>query len=422
MYIIFTFGWLIYVIIACIMDLVRARNLMYFTAIVVFCVMYWLVKKHFGHVILKYIFEPIETQVEKYCTILKWTFLILFTVSVLAWLIYDTVDEPKRLISLAGLIIYVFIGFIFSRNRCEIRWRPVIWGFVLQFIFGLVMLRTYIGYQAFKWLGDIILVFLGFASAGARFVFGDLQQFAFTIAPIIVYFSAFTYCFYYLGLIQVPISKIAWLLKVTMGTTTAESFNAAGNIFIGQTEAPLLIRPFLKGMTESELHAVMTGGFATIAGTVFAVYITFGISAHHLLTACVMSAPAALAMSKLMCPEVEESDLDRDEIHMEKTDEKNIFEAIAVGASMSIGLVASIVVMLIAFISFLACADAILGWLGSMVGVPQFSFEYICSYVFMPFAYIMGVSWDDSFDVAELLGVKTFLNEFFCLQEIISVD
>ena len=198
-----------------------------------------------------------------------------------------------------------------------------------------------------------------------------------------------------------------------MGTSPAESFNAAGNIFIGQTEAPLLIRPFLEGMTESELHAVMTGGFATIAGSVLATYIHFGVSAHHLLTASVMSAPAALAMSKLMCPEVEEPAVKKvEDIKVEKTDEKNILEAIAVGAAMSIGLVANIAVMLIAFLSLLKCANSVLGWFGSMVGEPAFSFEYICSYLFMPFAYIMGVSWDDSFKVAELLGVKTFLNEF----------
>lgn len=166
-------------------------------------------------------------------------------------------------------------------------------------------------------------------------------------------------------------------------------------------------------MTESELHAVMTGGFATIAGSVLALYIHFGVSAHHLLAASVMSAPAALAMSKLMCPETEEPAVKRvEDIKVEKTEERNLFEAIAVGASMSIGLVANIAVMLIAFLSLLKCANAMLGWVGSMVGEPGFSFEFICSYVFMPFAYIMGVSWDDSFKVAELLGVKTFLNEF----------
>jgi len=311
-----------------------------------------------------------------------------------------------------SLVILSFFCF-------QINWQPVFLGFALQFIFGLLILRTQIGLDFFQWLGDRVSIFLSFSSAGTEFLFDDIFNFAFSVLPVIVFFSAFTYVCFYLGVLQGVITKIAYVLQITMGTSPAESINAAGNIFIGQTEAPLLIRPFLNGMTKSELHAVMTGGFATIAGSVLAAYVKSGISASHLLSASVMSAPAALAMAKLMYPETEEPEFKNvDDIEVEKTDEKNVFEALAVGASMSISLVANIAVMLIAFLSMLKLANEILGWFGGMIGLDEFSFEFICSYVFMPFAYIMGVSWDDAFIVGELLGVKTFLNEFIAYKRL----
>ena len=419
-YLMLSMGFTTYLIAACIMNFPRARALLCLTITAAVCIIYWLVKKYFGDVIIKDILKPLQIHfINRFSMVLKWSFVILFILFVFSWIIYDSVDNPERLISLAGLFIYIFIGFLLSANRSRIKWRPVLWGFALQFVFGLLILRTNAGYGVFKWIGDRITIFLGFSSEGSIFLFRDLPQFAFTILPVIAYFSSFTYLVWYLGIIQVVIKKIAWLLEITMGTSPAESFNAAGNIFIGQTEAPLLIRPFLEGMTESELHAVMTGGFATISGSVLAIYIHFGISATHLLSASIMSAPAALAMSKLMYPEVEEPSVKSvEEITVETTNERNVFEAIAEGATMSISLVASMVVNLIAFLSLLKCANSILGWLGSMVGEPAFSFEFICSYALMPFAYIMGVSWDDSFIAAELLGVKTFLNEFVAYQRL----
>lgn len=406
-------GYMVYFIIAVNKDFDRARDLVYVTCFGLFCILYWAVKKYCGRAIWKTILKPLHASLLSYWKFLKWLGILLFVGFTLFWIIYDTRKEPERLISLAGLFVYVLLGFLLSKKRDQVKWRPVLWGFALQFIFGLLILRTDAGFQFFDWLGDRVTIFLSFSSSGSKFVFGDLSQFGFTVLPVIVYFSSFTYLTYYLGIIQVVIKKIAWLLQVTMGTSPSESVNAAGNIFIGQTEAPLLIRPFLETMTESELHAVMTGGFATIAGSVLGAYISFGVSASHLLSASVMSAPAALAMSKLMYPEIEEPAIKSvDDITIERTDEQNIFEAMAVGASMSIGLVANITVMLIAFLAMLALTNGVLHWLGCMVDECDFSFEYMCSYVFMPFAYIMGVEWDDSFEVAKLLGVKTFLNEF----------
>ena len=181
----------------------------------------------------------------------------------------------------------------------------------------------------------------------------------------------------------------------------------------------LICTAFLQGMTESELHAVMTGGFATIAGSVLAIYIHLGVSASHLLSASLMSAPAALAMSKLMCPEVETPAVRRvEDIEVEKPKEGNIFEAVTEGARLSIGLLANIVVNIIAFLSLLKCANSFLGWLGSMVDIPQLSFEFISSYAFMPFSFVMGVPWKDAFVVAELLGIKSFLNEFIAYERL----
>ena len=370
---------------------------------------------------MKKVFNPIRVHfIDRFWKCIKWGFIILFIAFVIFWIAYDTAKNSERLISLAGLFVYMIIGFLFSTNRNKIKWRPILWGFLLQFVFGLLILRTDVGFQVFKWIGDRVAILLGFSSDASAFFFRGLPQFAFIILPIIAYFSALIYLLWYFGIINVVIVKLGWVFQITMGTTPGESVSAAGNIFLGMVISPLLIRPFLAQMTESELHAIMTGGFATIAGSVLGTYIyLFGISATHLISASVMSAPAALAMSKLMCPEVEEPVIKSvDNIRIQETEEKNAFEAAAVGASMSISLIANVVVNLIAFISLLACANSILAWLGSMVGEPALSFEFICSYIFMPFAYIMGVSWDDSFKVAELFGIKTFLNEFVAYQRL----
>ncbi|KAJ8320557.1 hypothetical protein KUTeg_002144 [Tegillarca granosa] len=208
-------------------------------------------------------------------------------------------------------------------------------------------------------------------------------------------------------------------MRISLGTTAAESLCAAGNIFIGQTEAPILVGPFLELMTRSELHAVMTGGFATIAGGVLAAYVSFGVPAEHLLCASVMNAPCALAVSKLLYPETEESRLKNlSEIDITSRKERNILEAAAAGASSSIKLVANIAANLIAFLAMLAFVNAVFSWFGSFVGYPEFSFQMLCSYLLMPVAYLMGVEWKDAGIVGELIGIKTFLNEFIAYKEL----
>lgn len=232
-----------------------------------------------------------------------------------------------------------------------------------------------------------------------------------------MFFSSFISVLYYLGVMQFLIRNIARFMAAVMGTSPAESLNAAGNIFIGQSEAPLLIRPFISKMTRSELHAICTGGFATIAGSVMAAYILYKVPANHLLSASVMSAPAALAMSKLFYPETRKSRTGKEVYNLASGQERNIIEAASKGASQSISLIANIAVNLIAFIALIEFLNQTLIWFGNRIGLEkpgeELSFQFICSYVFYPVAFLMGVAEDDCFEVAKLIGDKTFINEFY---------
>ncbi|XP_021374213.1 solute carrier family 28 member 3-like isoform X1 [Mizuhopecten yessoensis] len=327
---------------------------------------------------------------------------------------------PRNLVSAGGLATLVLLFYIFSVNPAKVKWRPVFWGLMLQFLFALIILRSKGGYDMFEWIGERFAEFIKYSDKGAEFVFGENYTdhfFAFSVLPVIVFFSTSVYILYYLGVMQFIIRNVARFLANALGTSPAESLNAAGNIFLGQTEAPLMIRPFLSKLTKSELHAVCTGGFATIAGSVMAAYILYGVPANHLLSASVMSAPAALAMSKLFYPETEKSEIESSDVYkMSKGPERNIVEAASTGATQSIKLVANVAVNLIAFVSLLEFANATLKWFGNRVGMEkpndELTFEFICSYVFWPLAFMMGVDTGDCPKVAELVGIKTFINEF----------
>lgn len=399
-----------------------AQSLFGVTMFLWFCMTYKFVRDHWGSSIYKACMEPVIRAVESQWRWLKWVFLFLIVVALAVFFGLDTAKQPIRFVSLAGLCINILFSWIFSKHRRRVKWRPVLWGLALQFIFGLLILRTSFGFKVFSGLGEEVAFFLDYSDVGAAFVFGPTFKanfFAFKVLPTIIFFSSFISVCYYLGVMQLVVKKIAWLMQITMKTSAVESLNAAGNIFIGQTEAPLLVRPFLEHVTMSELHAIMTGGFATIAGGVLAAYVGIGVSASHLLSASVMSAPAALAISKLMYPETEiPESLNESDIEIPEGTERNVIEAAAKGASTAIALVANIAANLIAFLAFLAFFNGILSWIGSMVGHPEFSFEFICSYVLRPVAFIMGVEWKDCDVVAELLGTKTFLNEFIAYTQL----
>ncbi|XP_041366880.1 solute carrier family 28 member 3-like [Gigantopelta aegis] len=354
--------------------------------------------------------------------ILRWImYLVSAVISIVVLIKEVALETPENLISLAGLAAFILVSYIISTNPSRVNWHPVYWGIIVQFFFALVILRTSGGYVAFKWMADRVKEFLAHTNAGSVFVFDNPSAhfFAFSLMPVVTFFSAVISILYYLGVMQAIVGVIGRFLGFCLGTTPVESLTAAGNIFIGMVEAPLMIRPFLNKMTISELHAMMTGGFATIAGGVLGAYIGFGIPANHLLSASVMSAPAALAMSKLMCPETEEPMIsDQDYGKIEVSSERNLIDAIATGATASIKLIANIIVNLIAFLALLAFVNATLTWFGDRVDVHNLTFELICSYVLYPVALAMGTYPQDCRRIAQLVGVKTFTNEFIAYQRL----
>uniref|UniRef100_A0A9L0K2W4 Sodium/nucleoside cotransporter n=1 Tax=Equus asinus TaxID=9793 RepID=A0A9L0K2W4_EQUAS len=343
-------------------------------------------------------------------------------VGLILWLALDTAQRPEQLISFAGICMFVLILFACSKHHSAVSWRTVLWGLGLQFVFGILVIRTDPGFNAFQWLGDQIQIFLNYTVAGSSFVYGDTlikNVFAFQSLPIILFFGCMMSILYYLGLVQWIVQKIAWFLQVTMGTTPTETLAVAGNIFVGMTEAPLLIRPYLADMTLSEIHAVMTGGFATISGTVLGSFISFGIDASSLISASVMAAPSALALSKLVYPEVEESKFKNEEgVKLPRGKEKNILEAASSGATDAIGLAANVAANLIAFLAVLAFINAALSWLGELVDIQGLTFQVICSYILRPMVFMMGVEWADCPIVAEMVGIKFFTNEFVAYQQL----
>ncbi|XP_032692749.1 sodium/nucleoside cotransporter 1 [Lontra canadensis] len=338
------------------------------------------------------------------------------------WLVLDTSQRPEQLVSFAGICVFVSLLFACSKHHRAVSWRAVSWGLGLQLALGLFVIRTEPGFTAFRWVGSQIQIFLSYTDVGSSFVFGEAMVrgvFAFQVLPIVIFFSCVMSMLYHVGLMQWVIQKISWLMQATMGTTATETLSVAGNIFVSQTEAPLLIRPYLADMTLSEIHAVMTGGYATIAGSLLGAYISFGIDAASLIAASVMAAPCALALSKLVYPEVEESKFKGTEgVKLTAGEARNLLEAASSGAAISVKLVGNIGANLIAFLALLAFVNAALSWLGAMVGAQELSFQLICSYALRPVAFLMGVAWEDCPVVAELLGTKLFLNEFVAYQEL----
>uniref|UniRef100_A0A8C7PVK0 Sodium/nucleoside cotransporter n=1 Tax=Oncorhynchus mykiss TaxID=8022 RepID=A0A8C7PVK0_ONCMY len=407
-------GYFAVVIAACVLNLQRALALLVVTLLAVFFLLWdWLMGRYGQR--LWDALQPARDTLNTHWLWVKWVVCVLLLVAVVCWLVFDTAKQGSRqLVSFSGLLCFVMLMLV--------SWRTLLWGVALQFLFGLIILRTKAGFTAVDWLGHQVEVFLSYADTGSRFVFGDKYTdhfFAFQVLPIVVFFSTVISMLYHLGFMQWLILKVGFIMQITMGTSPTESMVAAGNIFVGQTESPLLIRPYISQLTLSEIHAVMTGGFSTIAGSVLGAFISFGIEASHLLTASVMSAPASLAIAKTFWPETETPKVTAKKgLKLETGEGSNLLEAASRGASSSIVLVANIAVNLIAFLALLAFLNAALSWLGNMFNYPQLSFSIICSYVFMPFSFLMGVAWEDSFMVGELIGYKTFFNEFVAYERL----
>jgi concentrative nucleoside transporter, CNT family len=327
----------------------------------------------------------------------------------------------ERAISLLGILVFIAISYALSVNRKAIRWRTIAWGLGLEFGFALLILKTPWGLRVFKSLGDIVSNFLSYSDVGAKFVFGDSYKdhlFAFQILPTIIFFSAFISILYHYGILQWIVNGLAWVMMKTMQTSGAESLSTAGNIFLGPTESPLIVKPYVAKMTQSELFAVMTGGFATVAGGVLGAYLSFGVPAEHLIAAFFMTAPTALVVAKLLYPETEISETAGNVKMDVKTNYVNAIDAATTGAIDGVKLAVNVGVMIIAFLGLLAVVNALLGWIGMRISLPQLSLEWLLSFVMAPIAFLMGVPWSDCMQVGALLGKKTILNEFIAFLDL----
>lgn len=377
----------------------------------------------------------------------------------------DGLDVPlaERAVGLLGIAVLVGIAVLISYDRKKIDWRLVFTGFGLQALFGILVLKTEIGRAIFSRIGELITSLLGFQEQGARFVFGNMVQssvpvtstdgaaiegvglvaqtgayFAFNVLPTIIFFSALMSVLYYLGVMQMIVKSLAYVMQKTLKTSGPETLSASGNIFLGQTEAPLLIKPFVGSMSRSELNTVMVGGFATVAGGVLAAYVGMlsgmfpGIAAH-LLAASVMNAPAGLALSKIILPETDEArakatSLREAEAAMKSAEpiparkrifqigghsgESGMIEAAANGAAQGVQLAINVAAMLMAFVALVALINALLGWGGGVLGVEGLSLQSILGTMLRPLAWVMGVPWEDTSYVGSLIGLKATLNEF----------
>jgi len=330
----------------------------------------------------------------------------------------------ERFTGLLGIVILLAIAFAMSNNRRKLNWRLIFWGLTLQLLFALFILKTPIGQPFFGAFDTAIKKLISFSDAGSDFLFasysngiveGPLLNFAFRALPTIIFFSALMAILYYLGIMQMIVKSIAWIMERTLKTSGAETLSVSANIFVGQTEAPLLIRPFVKGLTQSEIMAVMVGGFATVAGGVMAIYVKIltGIPgiACHLMAASIMSAPAALVIAKIIYPETEiPVTADDNTIHVKKIDD-NAMEALSRGATQGLKLAANVAGMLVAFVAIIAMFNSILGIVG-------WSLEGILGLIFKPLAWTMGVPWSEAGILGTLMGEKIVLTELIAYADL----
>ncbi len=358
-----------------------------------------------------------------------------------------------------GIIVILAICYLLSSDRKAINWKLVVGGLLLQLVLALLILKVPVVYTIFKWIADLFVSLLHFADAGASFVFGSwpdeawIQKmdfnatppavvpfklgymFAFRVLPTVVFFSAFSTILYYFGILQKVIYGMAWVMSKFMRLSGAESLAAAANVFIGQTEAPLVIKPYLEGMTKSEIMCLMTGGMATIAGGVFALFVTLlgPQYAIHFLTASIMSAPAAIVAAKILYPEKHPERIQRDLSVPKDKIGSNLLDAIALGTTDGVKLAVNVGAMLLVFLSLIALLNAVFMWIGGISGINDtivaatggrfsgLSMEYILGMLFAPVAWIIGVPSHDILIVGQMLGKKTALNEVIAYVDLAAI-
>lgn len=343
-------------------------------------------------------------------------------------------DLSLKLRGVVGILVILTVLFLLSKSRKNVRPRIIFWGLTLQFIFALIVLRTDFGAAFFHGANKVIIGLLEFSQHGSNFVFGALSPkpgeesdlgyiFFFQTLTTIIFFAALMGVLYHIGVMQMIVRAVAWLMRITLKTSGAETLSASANIFVGQTEAPLLVKPFVGKMTNSEIMAVMTGGFATVAGGVMAAYVAeckdvFPDIAGHLMAASVMAAPAGLMISKILIPEIDQPATSGSvPIHVD-TGAANVIDAAAGGASDGMKLVLNVAAMLLAFVALVMVIDFGLGYVGSFFGYDGLSLTGILQYVLSPLAYMMGIQGDDVMKVSHLLGEKLVLTEFVAYRDL----
>jgi CNT family concentrative nucleoside transporter len=326
-----------------------------------------------------------------------------------------------RFTGLLGLVAILAVAWLFSRHKSAIKWRLLLWGLGLQFVFAVIVLKTDAG-KLFQAASVAVTAMLGYSEVGSAFVFGDTlgrssgsmgTVFAFQVLPIIIFIASFFSILYYLGIMQWVVKAFAIVMQKVMGASGAESLNVAASIFMGQTEAPLTIRPFIPGLTESELFTIMVSGMAHVSGAVMAAYVLMAhVQIQHLLTAVIMTAPATIMLAKIFQPEVGTPvTAGRVEVKIENKS-VNIIDAAAQGAGDGLQLCLNIGAMLIAFLALIALVDGAFAWAHGIVSWIPTSMEQLFGYVFAPVAWLLGVSWNDCASIGRLLGERLVTNEF----------
>ena len=326
--------------------------------------------------------------------------------------------------SIVGVIFLLALGYLCSSNRKAISWRTVGGAFLIQVILAVFVLATPWGVSVLQWLTMRVSELIGAGEKGISFLFGQLSDggggvgwvFAFKVLPVIIFFSSLIAVLYHLRIMQLVILLVGGGLRKVLGTSRAESFSAAANIFVGQTEAPLVIRPYLPKMTSSELFAVMVGGLASIAGSVLAGYAGMGARMDHLIAACFMAAPGGLLFAKLIIPETEEVNDSRIELAEGENQPVNVIDAAALGASSGLKLALNVGAMLLAFVGLIALANLFFGEVGGWFGDPQFSLEKLLGWFFAPVAYLLGVNGSEIQQAGSLIGQKLVMNEFMAFK------
>ncbi|MCH1929108.1 NupC/NupG family nucleoside CNT transporter [Shewanella sp. A25] len=322
------------------------------------------------------------------------------------------------LMSLVGVVVLLGIGFLLSNNKKAISVRTVGGALAIQAAFGGFVLWVPVGKDILKSVSDAVSSVIGYAQNGIGFLFGDLANFklgfifAVNVLPVIVFFSSLIAVLYYLGVMQWIIRIIGGGLQKALGTSRTESMSATANIFVGQTEAPLVVRPFIPTMTQSELFAIMVGGLASIAGSVLAGYAQMGVPIEYLVAASFMAAPGGLLMAKLMHPETEVAKNDMEELPEDPDKPANVLDAAAAGASSGMHLALNVGAMLLAFVGLIAMINGIIGGVGGWFGVEGLTLELILGYIFMPLAFLIGVPWNEALVAGSFIGQKIVVNEF----------